>query len=119
MCDDPGHVHAAVANVAPRECCDIWRLARAGQWDEAREIVYRLSLLATGISRRYGIGGLKAAQDLLGYYGGLPRLPVYPCARSQLLVMRNVTTMARLTGIGRRVGENPKVHLPLSVTEFT
>jgi 4-hydroxy-tetrahydrodipicolinate synthase len=66
----------AVANLAPRECCEIWRLARAGQWAEAREIVYRLSPLATGISGRYGIGGLKAAQELLGYYGGPPRPPL-------------------------------------------
>lgn len=66
----------AVANVAPRECCDIWRLAQAGQWGEAREIVYRISPLATGISARYGIGGLKAALDLLGYYGGPTRGPL-------------------------------------------
>lgn len=66
----------AVANVAPRECCDIWRLAQAGQWAEAREIVYRISPLATGIAARYGIGGLKAALDLLGQYGGAPRGPL-------------------------------------------
>jgi 4-hydroxy-2-oxoglutarate aldolase len=66
----------AVANVAPRECCDIWRLAQAGQWAEAREIVFRISPLATGIAARYGIGGLKAALDLLGQYGGAPRGPL-------------------------------------------
>jgi 4-hydroxy-2-oxoglutarate aldolase len=66
----------ALANVAPRECCEIWRLAQAGQWAEAREIVYRISPLATGISARYGIGGLKAALDLLGYYGGPTRGPL-------------------------------------------
>lgn len=66
----------AVANVAPRECCEIWRLAQAGHWAEAREVVYRISPLATGIGARYGIGGLKAAVDLLGYYGGPPRGPL-------------------------------------------
>ncbi len=66
----------AVANVAPRECCEIWRLAQAGQWAEARELVYRVSPLASGISGRYGIGGLKAALDLLGYYGGPTRGPL-------------------------------------------
>lgn len=66
----------AVANVAPRECCEIWRLAQAGQWAEAREIVYRISPLATGISARYGIGGLKVALDLLGSYGGPTRGPL-------------------------------------------
>ncbi|MGH7322922.1 MAG: dihydrodipicolinate synthase family protein [Candidatus Rokuibacteriota bacterium] len=66
----------AIANLAPGECCEIWRLARAGQYVEAREIVYRISPLSTGISGRYGIGGLKAGLDLLGYYGGQPRMPL-------------------------------------------
>jgi len=66
----------AVANLAPRECCDIWRLAQAGQWAEAREIAYRISPLATGIGARYGIGGLKAGLDLLGAYGGPTRMPL-------------------------------------------
>lgn len=66
----------AIANVAPRECCEIFRLAQAGGWAEARELVFRLSPLAAGISARYGIGGLKAALDLLGYYGGPPRGPL-------------------------------------------
>jgi 4-hydroxy-2-oxoglutarate aldolase len=66
----------AVANVAPAECCEIHRLALAGQWGEARELTYRLSPLSTGISARYGIGGLKAALDLLGCYGGPPRMPL-------------------------------------------
>lgn len=66
----------AIANVAPRECCQIWRLAKAGQWAEAREIVYRLSPLATGIGARYGVGGLKVALDLLGHYGGPTRGPL-------------------------------------------
>jgi 4-hydroxy-2-oxoglutarate aldolase len=66
----------AVANVAPRECCDIYRLAQAGQWAEARELTYRISPLATVVSARYGIGGLKAALDLLGSYGGPPRMPL-------------------------------------------
>jgi 4-hydroxy-2-oxoglutarate aldolase len=66
----------AIANLAPRECGEIWRLAQAGQWSEAREIAYRLSPLATGIGARYGIGGLKAGLDLLGYYGGPTRMPL-------------------------------------------
>jgi 4-hydroxy-2-oxoglutarate aldolase len=66
----------AVANVAPAECCEVWRLAQAGQWGEARNVAFRLGPLATGISGRYGIGGLKAALDLLGGYGGQPRAPL-------------------------------------------
>lgn len=66
----------AVANLAPRECCEIYRLARAGDWMEAREIAYRLGPLSTGIGARLGIGGLKAGLDLLGHYGGPTRMPL-------------------------------------------
>jgi 4-hydroxy-2-oxoglutarate aldolase len=66
----------AVANIAPAECCEIWRLAQAGQWAEARAVAFRLGPLAAGISGRFGIGGLKAALDLLGGYGGPPRAPL-------------------------------------------
>jgi 4-hydroxy-2-oxoglutarate aldolase len=66
----------AVANIAPAECCEVWRLAQAGQWAEARDIVFRIGPLAAGISGHYGIGGLKAALDLVGGYGGVPRAPL-------------------------------------------
>jgi 4-hydroxy-2-oxoglutarate aldolase len=66
----------AVANIAPGECCEVWRLAQAGEWAEARALAFRLGPLATGIGGRYGIGGLKAALDLLGGYGGRPRAPL-------------------------------------------
>jgi len=66
----------AVANIAPVECAEVWRLAQAGQWAEARDIAFRLGPLASGISGRYGIGGLKAALDLVGGYGGVPRPPL-------------------------------------------
>ena len=66
----------AVANIAPAECAEIWRLAQSGQWVEARDIAFRLGPLSSGISGRYGIGGLKAALDLVGGYGGVPRAPL-------------------------------------------
>ena len=30
------------------------------------------------VTSKYGVAGLKAAMDLLGYFGGLPRLPLSP-----------------------------------------
>lgn len=66
----------ALADIAPREFCDVWALARDGRWDEAREIAARMMPADRGISARYGIGGLKAALDLQGYYGGPCRGPL-------------------------------------------
>jgi 4-hydroxy-2-oxoglutarate aldolase len=66
----------ALAVIAAREYCDVYRLARQGRWEEAREIAHRMLPVERGVHGRYGIGGLKAALDLLGFYGGPCRAPL-------------------------------------------
>ena len=66
----------ALGLVAAREFCDVYRLARGGRWDEAREIAARMMPTDRVVSGRYGIGGLKAALDLQGFYGGPCRPPL-------------------------------------------
>jgi len=66
----------AIANIAPREFCEIYGLAREGRWDEAQAIAARMMLADRGVPGRYGIGGLKAALDLQGGYGGPCRAPL-------------------------------------------
>jgi len=66
----------ALGNIASQHCLDIFRAVKSGNIEDARKIqlaVNRLNLLTTAV---YGIGGLKYAMDRLGYYGGLPRLPL-------------------------------------------
>jgi len=62
--------------IAAREFCDVYALAGGGRWDEAREIARRMMVADRGIAGRYGIGGLKAALDLQGFYGGPCRAPL-------------------------------------------
>lgn len=66
----------ALAVISAREWCEVYARARAGRWDEARELAARLMPADAGIHRRYGIGGLKAALDLQGFYGGPCRPPL-------------------------------------------
>ncbi|HYS17636.1 MAG TPA: dihydrodipicolinate synthase family protein [Candidatus Binatia bacterium] len=66
----------ALGLIAAREFCDVYALAGGGRWDEAREIARRMMVADRGIAGRYGIGGLKAALDLQGFYGGPCRAPV-------------------------------------------
>ena len=66
----------ALGLVAPREFCEVYGLARAGRWDEAKAIATRMLLADRGIAGRYGVGGLKAALDLQGFYGGPCRAPL-------------------------------------------
>lgn len=66
----------ALAVIAAREFCDVYALARAGRWDEARELAARMMPADRGIGGHYGIGGLKAALDLRGFFGGPCRAPL-------------------------------------------
>jgi 4-hydroxy-2-oxoglutarate aldolase len=66
----------AVANVVPQEYCRIQTLFHNGQLEEARELQNRLTPLAKAVTVTYGIGGLKVAMDLAGYFGGEPRAPL-------------------------------------------
>jgi 4-hydroxy-2-oxoglutarate aldolase len=66
----------AVANVVPQECVQIKNLFHEKKFDEARALQNRLTPLAKAVTTKYGIGGLKMAMDLAGYFGGNPRLPL-------------------------------------------
>jgi 4-hydroxy-2-oxoglutarate aldolase len=66
----------AVANVVPRECVRIQQLFDSGKGEEARQLQFRLTPLAKAVTTQHSIGGLKAAMDLNGYFGGSPRLPL-------------------------------------------
>jgi 4-hydroxy-2-oxoglutarate aldolase len=66
----------AVANVAPQVCVNILNLFRKGKMEEARALQSRLTPLAKAVTTKYGIGGLKMALDMAGYFGGNPRPPL-------------------------------------------
>ena len=66
----------AVANVVPDKCLQILNLFEKRKFDKARELQYRLTPLAKGVTTKHGIGGLKIAMDLAGYFGGDPRPPL-------------------------------------------
>lgn len=68
----------AVACILPAACLEIFTLTRDGRHDEARAAQRRLIPLAKAVTSGYGIPGLKAAMDFLGYEGGDPRPPLGP-----------------------------------------
>lgn len=86
----------AIANIAPRECVALYEAARAGQYHQAREIIFRLAPLWTGIGERFGIGGFKASLDLLGFYGGLPRSPLARPSEDGMVEIREILATAGL-----------------------
>ena len=86
----------ALANVAPAECVIIWRLAVEGRHEEARRIHSALMPIGRAITTSFGIAGLKAALDLLGYQGGPPRAPILPATDDARRTIRMLLQEASL-----------------------
>ena len=70
----------AVANVAPRECVQVYEHVLTGEHAKARDIHLRTIEIGKAVTGRFGVAGLKATLDLLGYTGGAPRPPVLPAS---------------------------------------
>jgi 4-hydroxy-2-oxoglutarate aldolase len=66
----------AVGCLAPRLAVAIYEAFAVGEHERARDMQQQLTKLTRGISGRYGISGLKAALDMLGYAGGHVRAPL-------------------------------------------
>ena len=70
----------AFANAAPYATICIWEAHRTREPEAALEWQHRISRAAQLVTTKYGIPGLKYAMDLMGYYGGPPRLPLVPAS---------------------------------------
>lgn len=70
----------AVGCVAAALCLEIYRLVEVGERDEAAALQEKLTPLALAVTKRYGIGGLKAAMNMIGFAGGAVRAPLKPAS---------------------------------------
>jgi 4-hydroxy-2-oxoglutarate aldolase len=68
----------ALAAALPEKCAELFELAQNGRHDEARQLQHVLVHASKRIVSENGIAGVKFAMDLLGYHGGVPRLPLLP-----------------------------------------
>ena len=66
----------AFANAAPYACITIWEAHRSRELEAAKDWQNRIAKAAQLVTTKYGVPGLKHAMDLMGYYGGPPRLPL-------------------------------------------
>jgi 4-hydroxy-2-oxoglutarate aldolase len=92
----------AVANVLPEETVALFAHVAAGRHAEALALQRRLTPIAQMVSTTYGVAGLKAALDLVGYRGGPVRAPLLPIpdhVRSE--IERAIESARATTGVGR------------------
>lgn len=88
----------ALANVAPEACVDLYNAVLAGEHAEARELQLRMLPVNQAITATYGVAGLKAALDMLGYFGGEPRAPLLTVTQEESASIRQILTTAGLLG---------------------
>jgi 4-hydroxy-2-oxoglutarate aldolase len=86
----------ALANVAPQQSIDIQRLYETEQWKEAAELQRRMLPVNAAVTAVYGIPGLKAALEMLGYYGGPVRSPLLDLDQSDKRALRQTMADAGL-----------------------
>ena len=75
------------ADFVPALCVGLYEAFLYRRAREARALQQRLFPLAEKVSAPYGVAGIKAALDLSGYHGGVPRPPLLPIsaqARKQI-----------------------------------
>ncbi|MDI3534489.1 MAG: 4-hydroxy-2-oxoglutarate aldolase [Thermosediminibacterales bacterium] len=80
----------ALANIAPYECVEILNLTKAGKHEEASKLYRKMIPLNKAVTATYGIAGLKAAMDMLGYVGGKTRSPLMPLTQDQLTELEKI-----------------------------
>lgn len=86
----------ALANMAPDESVALLDHFNAGQIQEGRDLHLRMLPVNLAITSRFGVSGLKAALDMVGYYGGPPRLPLLPLDDARRQELQGILEAANL-----------------------
>jgi 4-hydroxy-2-oxoglutarate aldolase len=86
----------ALANMAPENCVKIYDLVKQAQFEEAKKLQLKMLPVNNAVTATYGVPGLKAAMDMLGYYGGEPRLPLLPASDKEKSEIKQILQKAEL-----------------------
>ena len=68
----------SLSNALPEPCARLYTLFAEGKYAEAKELHFQLARLNRAVSGSWGVAGVKAAMDVLGFKGGAPRHPLTP-----------------------------------------
>ncbi len=78
----------SLADVFPEPCCNLYELGAAGKLREGRDLQLQILKLNQMVSGKFGVAGVKAAMDLVGFYGGPPRAPLLPLTTEEKKKLR-------------------------------
>ncbi|KAH6937664.1 hypothetical protein HPB50_003559 [Hyalomma asiaticum] len=82
----------ALANTLGAEVCRLQELYERGDAKEARSLQHRLIAPNAGVTKRFGIAGVKASMEWFGLYGGPVRSPLQPLSEGELSELKKIFT---------------------------
>ena len=85
----------ALANILPNDCAKIQELVEEGKYSEARDLQLKLLDINNAVTARWGVGGLKAALELQGLFGGDPRRPLLPLGDQERKELADILAKAK------------------------
>jgi 4-hydroxy-2-oxoglutarate aldolase len=88
----------ALANVAPQNCVKIFEFIKQCDYEAAKQLQLKMIPLNQAVTATYGVPGLKATMDMLGYFGGDPRPPLLPSSEKDKSEIREILIKAELLG---------------------
>jgi 4-hydroxy-2-oxoglutarate aldolase len=86
----------AMGNFASPMLRELMDRFAAGDLAQARALQLRAVETNTAVTTRYGVPGLKAALDMLGYYGGPVRSPLLPLTKEEQDTLKDILQRAGL-----------------------
>jgi len=91
----------ALANIAPNELVQVQALYEQGKKQESLKLQQRLMAVNNAVTATYGVSGLKYAMDLVGYFGGEPRLPLLPLNSDGQSSLKTIMEDAKLLNVSK------------------
>lgn len=85
-----------VACAAPKACVELYEAAKTGDHRRARDLQNRIAPLSQIVTAGLSVPGLKAAMDIIGFAGGVPRAPLTSVSNEEREKIREVI---RKTGL--------------------
>jgi 4-hydroxy-2-oxoglutarate aldolase len=88
MCAGCDGAILALAAILPDACMEIMQLVLDNRIERARTLQQRVTPLAKSVGGTYGVPGLKAALNLVGYQAGVPRPPLRSASPQVIDIIR-------------------------------
>lgn len=66
----------SLSNALPDACARLYELFAEAKYDEAKQLHFILARLNQAVSGSWGVAGVKAAMEIMGFRGGQPRHPL-------------------------------------------